>query len=55
MVIVVYGLELEEMPVLRTSAESRALGFFTPAEVERLNIVVTHSDIVEKWFLSAYR
>lgn len=55
MVIVVYGLELEEMPVLHTSAESRALRFFTPAELNDLNIVITHSDIVKNWFLSAYR
>lgn len=55
MVIVVYGLELEEMPQLRPSAESRALGFFTPEELESMNIVVTHSDIIENWFLRAYR
>ncbi len=51
MVIVVYGLELEREPVLRLSAESRELRFFTPAELETVEIPVTHSDIVDDWFL----
>jgi 8-oxo-dGTP pyrophosphatase MutT (NUDIX family) len=51
MVIVVYGLTLEEEPVLRISAESRELRFFTPEEVEQIQIAVTHQDIVAEQFL----
>ena len=51
MVIVVFRLELEKKPTLRISAESRQLRFFTPAELENIEIVVTHSDIVEECFL----
>ena len=52
MVIVVYGLDFPEEPVLRISAESRDLKFFTKEEVKLLNIPVTHADIVEDWFLN---
>lgn len=52
MVIVVYALELPEEPILRISAESRELRFFTKAEVEQLDIPVTHRDIVEEYFLN---
>ena len=52
MVIVVYGLELETEPEITISAESRDMRFFTKEEVEKLDIVVTHSDIVEDWFLN---
>ena len=52
MVIVVYGLELEEEPVLRISSESKDLRFFTKDEVQELEIAITHSDIVEDWFLN---
>lgn len=51
MVIVVYGLEFSEEPVLRISAESRELGFFTREEVKDLRLAVTHEDIIEDWFL----
>lgn len=51
MVIVVFGLELEEMPELVISQESRELRFFTAEELKDIEIVVTHSDIVEDWFL----
>lgn len=51
MVIVVFALELEQKPLLKVSAESRELRFFTKDEVGKLDIVVTHSDIVEDWFL----
>lgn len=51
MVIVVYGLELSGEPALRISEESRELRFFTKEEVQNLTIPVTHSDIVEDWFL----
>lgn len=52
MVIVVYGLELEQEPVLRLSAESRELRFFTREEIRSIRIPVTHEDIVEDWFLN---
>ncbi len=53
MVVVVFGLELETEPEITISAESRAMRFFTKEEVKQLDIVVTHSDIVEDWFLNA--
>lgn len=52
MVIVVYGLELEQEPILRISAESRELRFFSPEELRDIEIVITHSDIVEDWFVN---
>ena len=51
MVIVVFGLDLEEEPMMVVSSESKELRFFTKEELEGINIVVTHSDIVEDWFL----
>ena len=53
MVIVVYGLELTEAPVLRISAESKDLRFFSREELREIEIVVTHSDIVEDLFVNA--
>ena len=50
MVIVLYALELEEEPAITLSAESRDMRFFTKEEVSQLDIVVTHSDIVDDWF-----
>ena len=50
MVIVVYGLELEEEPRLRISAESRELRFFTREEIAGIHIPVTHADIVADLF-----
>lgn len=52
MVIVVYSLELEEVPPIRISSESKEARFFTKEEVRQLNIPVTHSDIVEECFLN---
>lgn len=52
MVIVVYGLELEREPVLRISAESRQLRFFSREEIADIQIPVTHRDIVEDWFVN---
>ena len=52
MVIVLYGLELEEEPAITISAESRDMRFFTKEEVAKLDIVVTHSDIVDDWFIN---
>ena len=50
MVIVVFALELPEDVTLRISHESKELRWFTKEEVKDLDIVVTHSDIVEDWF-----
>lgn len=52
MVIVVFGLELEAEPQMTISAESRDLRFFSKEELQNIEIVVTHSDIVEDWFLN---
>ena len=51
MVIVVFGLELPETTSLRISKESRELRWFTREELAGIQIVVTHSDIVEDWFV----
>lgn len=52
MVIVVFGLDLPEMPQMKISSESKELRFFTREELKDIEIVVTHSDIVEDWFLN---
>ena len=52
MVIVVYGLDLQEEPQMKISAESRDLRFFSREELKNIEIVVTHSDIVEDWFIN---
>lgn len=52
MVIVVYELELTELPEIRISSESKEARLFTKEEVRALKIPVTHSDIVEECFLS---
>ena len=52
MVIVAFALEIEEVKPIRISAESRQMKFFSPQELKDVEIVVTHSDIVEEWFLS---
>ena len=52
MVIVVFRLEFENMPEMSISSESRELKFFTKEEAKQLDIVITHSDIVEDWFLN---
>lgn len=52
MVIVVFGLELEEEPEMIVSHESRELRFFSKEELENIEVVITHSDIVEDWFLN---
>jgi len=51
MVIVVFGLELSQPAELAISKESKELKFFTKEEIRDIEIVVTHSDIVEDWFL----
>lgn len=50
MVIVVFALELEKEPEITISAESRAMRFFNKEELKDIDIVITHSDIVEDWF-----
>lgn len=50
MVIVVFGVQLSAEPRLIISEESRELRFFTREEISQLDIVVTHSDIVQDWF-----
>lgn len=52
MVIVVFGLELEEEPEMVISSESQDLRFFTKEELNNIEIVVTHSDIVEELFVN---
>ena len=52
MVIVVFGLELETMPEMVIGAESKELRFFTKEELNNIDIVITHSDIVEDWFIN---
>ena len=52
MVIVVFGLELQEEPSMVISSESNDLRFFSKEELKDIEIVVTHSDIVEDWFLN---
>ena len=52
MVVVVFDLELDEEPQMVISEESNALKFFTREELQDIQIVVTHSDIVEDWFVN---
>ena len=51
MVIVVFALKLDNFPNMKISAESKDLRFFSKEELEDIEIVVTHRDIVEDWFL----
>ena len=50
MVIVVFALELPSDVSLRISKESRELRWFTKEELQDIQIVITHSDIVDDWF-----
>ena len=50
MVVVAYILRLDEMPDISVSSESKELRFFTKEELQQIEIVVTHSDIVEEGF-----
>ena len=52
MVIVAYTLMLDSIPEMKISKESKELRFFTREELQNINIVVTHSDIVEELFLN---
>lgn len=51
MVVVLFGLKLEQQPDLRISAESKDLRFFTKEELRDIQIVITHSDMVVDWFI----
>lgn len=50
MVVVVYQLDLEKEPDIVLSKESADMRFFSKEELSGIEIVVTHSDIVEEWF-----
>lgn len=52
MVVVVFGLELNEEPAITISNESADMRFFSKEELRNIEIVVTHSDIVEDWFIN---
>ena len=52
MVVVVFALELQEVPQIVLSKESQDMRFFTREELKDIPIVVTHSDIVEDWFIN---
>ena len=52
MVIVAFALELEQEPKIKISEESRDMRFFSAEELQDIEIVITHSDIVEDWFLN---
>lgn len=52
MVVVVFALELDQEPEIILSEESRDMRFFSKEELSQIEIVVTHSDIVEDWFLN---
>ena len=49
---VIYGYEFPKEPVLRVSAESKELRFFTKEEIKDIEIAVTHADIVADWFVN---
>ena len=51
MVIVVYGLDLDDEPEMVVSHESRDLRFFSKEELAGIEIVITHSDIVDELFI----
>lgn len=53
MVIVLFALELDQEPEMTISAESKELHFFSREELKNIHIVVTHSDLVEDWFIKS--
>ena len=52
MVVVVFGVELNEEPAITISNESADMRFFSKEELKNIEIVVTHSDIVEDLFIN---
>jgi len=51
MVIAAYRVEMDTVPLLRISKESKELRWFTKEEIKKINLVVTHSDIVDELFV----
>lgn len=49
MVIVLFRARLEREPNLKPSRESSELHFFSVDEIEKLDIVITHRDLVQQW------
>ena len=52
MVVLVFGYCFRTEPVLRISAESKELRFFSKEEIPEIEIAVTHADIVADLFLN---
>ena len=52
MVVVAYLLQLENEPNFIVSSESKELRFFAREELQNIDIVVTHSDIVKDGFVN---
>lgn len=52
MVVVVFELKLLQEPPIVISSESQDIRFFTKEELKDIEIVVTHSDIVDDWFVN---
>lgn len=51
MVIVVYGLDFPEEPVLCVSQESKELRFFSKEDIAQLDIAITHADIIREQYI----
>ncbi len=49
MIIVLFRAELQTYPQLVKSRESGELRFFLPEELSQIEVVPTHSDLVEEW------
>lgn len=49
MIIVLFRASLSAEPSLKASRESAALRFFTPEELDAIEIVRTHQDLVAEW------
>lgn len=49
MIIVLFHAVLPAAPKLKSSKESQNLRFFSPQELENIEIVTTHQDLVEYW------
>jgi hypothetical protein len=52
MVIVAFALDLSEEKAIRISSESRDMRFFSAEELKQIEVVITHSDIVDDWFVN---
>lgn len=49
MIIVLFRACLQCEPKLKPSRESTQLRFFTQEEIKKLDIVITHRDLVQQW------